>query len=82
MMVYDSPLVLKIEQTSYRDTRWRSWLRHCATSRKVVGSIPNGIFGIFRGRNPSGSTTTPGSTYLLTEMSSRNMSCGVMAASA
>ena len=20
-------------------TRWRSWLRHCATSRKVVGSI-------------------------------------------
>ena len=26
-----------------RDTRWRSWLRHCATSRKVAGSIPNGI---------------------------------------
>ena len=24
-------------------TRWRSWLRHCATSRKVVGSIPYGI---------------------------------------
>jgi len=21
-------------------TRWRSWLRHCATSRKVTGSIP------------------------------------------
>ena len=20
-------------------TRWRSWLRHCATSRKVAGSI-------------------------------------------
>jgi hypothetical protein len=24
-------------------TRWRSWIRHCATSRKVGGSIPDGI---------------------------------------
>jgi len=23
-------------------TRWRSWLRHCATSQKVAGSIPDG----------------------------------------
>ena len=23
-------------------TRWRSWLRHCATSRKVAGSFPDG----------------------------------------
>ena len=30
-----------------RATRWRSWLRHCATSRKVAGSIPDGVFGIF-----------------------------------
>jgi hypothetical protein len=22
---------------------WRSWLRHCATSRKVAGSIPVGV---------------------------------------
>ena len=28
-------------------TRWRSWLRHCATSRKVAGSIPDGVIGIF-----------------------------------
>ena len=28
-------------------TRWSSWLRHCATSRKVVGSIPDGVIGIF-----------------------------------
>ena len=28
-------------------TRWRSWLRHCATSRKVVGSIPDGVTGFF-----------------------------------
>ena len=26
---------------------WRSWLRHCATSRKVTGSIPDGVIGIF-----------------------------------
>jgi len=27
--------------------RWRSWLRHYVTSRKVAGSIPDGIIGIF-----------------------------------
>ena len=27
-------------------TRWRSWLRHRATSRKGTGSIPNGVIGI------------------------------------
>jgi hypothetical protein len=26
---------------------WRSWLRHCATSQKVAGSIPDGVSGIF-----------------------------------
>jgi hypothetical protein len=25
----------------------RSWLRHCATNRKVAGSIPDGVIGIF-----------------------------------
>jgi hypothetical protein len=30
-----------------RGTRWRGWLRHCATSRKVTGSIPDGVTGIF-----------------------------------
>jgi hypothetical protein len=30
-----------------RGTRWRSWLRHCATSRKVAGSIPDGVIEIF-----------------------------------
>ena len=28
-------------------TRWRSWLRHCATSWKVAGSIPDGVIGFF-----------------------------------
>jgi hypothetical protein len=27
--------------------RRHSWLRHCATSRKVAGSIPYGVIGIF-----------------------------------
>jgi len=28
-------------------TRWRSWLKRCTTSRKVAGSIPDGVIGIF-----------------------------------
>jgi len=34
--------------------RWRSWLRHCYTSRKVAGSNPGGVTGIFHWHNPSG----------------------------
>ena len=37
----------QICQLEYRGTRWRSWLRHCATNRNVVGSIPDGVTGIF-----------------------------------
>jgi hypothetical protein len=39
----------KSKQVQYNGARcwWRSWLRHCATSRKVAGSIPNGVIGIF-----------------------------------
>ena len=29
-------------------TRWRNWMRHCATNRKDAGSIPNGVTGIFQ----------------------------------
>jgi len=37
--------------------KWRgSWLRHCATGRKIAGSIPDGVIAL-------------GSTQLLTEMS-------------
>jgi hypothetical protein len=57
-------------------TRWRSWLRHCATSRKVAGSIPDGVIGFFHSHNPSGRTMTPGSTQPLKEMSTRNVSWG------
>jgi len=56
--------------------RWRSWLRHCATSRKVAGSIPDGVIGFFHWHNPSGRTMALGLTQPLTEMSTRNISWG------
>jgi len=56
--------------------RWRNWLRHCATSRKVAGSIPDGVIGIFRWRNPSGRIGGLGSTQPTTEISTRNISRG------
>jgi hypothetical protein len=55
---------------------WRSWLRHCATSRKVAGSIPDGVIGIFLGHNPSGRTMALGSTQPLTQVSTRDISWG------
>ena len=63
-------------------TECRSWLRHCATNRKVAGSIADGIIGIFHWHNPSGSTIALGLTHPLTEMSTRNISWGVKAAGA
>ena len=57
-------------------TRWRSWLRHCATSRKVAGSISDGVIGIFHWHNPSGRTMALGLTQPLTEMSTKNISWG------
>jgi hypothetical protein len=52
-------------------TRWRNWLRHCATSRKVAGSIPDGVIGIFHWHKPSCHTMALGLTQPLTEMSKR-----------
>jgi hypothetical protein len=49
------------------------WLRHCATNRKFVGSIPDSVIGIFHGQNPSGRTMALGSTKALTEMSTMNI---------
>ena len=30
-----------------KGAQWRSWLRHCAISWEVAGSIPDGVSGIF-----------------------------------
>ena len=41
--------LLRNNHTTYCNggTWWRSWLRHCATSWKVAGSIPDGVIGFF-----------------------------------
>jgi hypothetical protein len=42
-----------LQMAIYQDTSetWvhavAQWLRHCATNRKVAGSIPDGVIGIF-----------------------------------
>ena len=41
-------------------------VRHCAPSRKVTGSIPDGVIGIFHWHNPSGLIVVLGSTQPLT----------------
>ena len=61
---------------------WRLWSRHCATSRKIAGSIPDGVISIFHWQNPSGRTMALGSNQPLTEMNTRNISLGVKAAGA
>ena len=63
-------------------TRWRSWLKHCAASRKVAGSIIDEVTGIFHWHNPSGRTMALGLTQPLTEISARNIYWGVKAAGA
>jgi hypothetical protein len=52
------------------------WLRYCATNRKVAGSIPDGVIGIFYWHNPSDRIMALGSTQPLTEMSTRSISWG------
>ena len=58
-------------------------LAHCATSRKVTGSIPDTSSGKFFQRlNPSDHSMALELTQPLTEISTRNISWGVKAASA
>jgi hypothetical protein len=59
-----------------RGTRYRNWLRHCVTSRKVAGSISDEIIGYFNRPNPSSHTIALVSTQPLTEMSTRNLPGG------
>jgi hypothetical protein len=55
---------------------WRSCFKHCATSRKVAGSMQDGVTGIFHSHNPSGRTMALGSTQPLTEIRNRNIFWG------
>ena len=45
------------------------WLWCCAANRKVAGSIPDGVYGIFHGHNPFDHTMALGSTQSPTQMS-------------
>ena len=48
-------------------TWWHSWLRHCATSWKIAGSILDGINVIFHWFHHSGCTMVLGSTQPLAD---------------
>ena len=61
-------------------TWWHIWFRHCATSQKVLVSIPDGVIVIFHWPNPSGHTVALESTHPLTEMSTTNICLLVKAA--
>ena len=56
-------------------------MEHCATSWKVAELIPDGVIGIFHWHSPSSRTMALELTQPLTEMSTRNISWGVKAAS-
>jgi len=51
-----------------------SYQSRCATNRKVAGSIPGGVIGIFLPHNPSDLTMAFRSTQPLTEMRTRSIS--------
>jgi len=57
-------------------SRWRSWLRRFATTRKVVGSITDYVTVIL----PSGRAVALGSTHLLKAISTGDVSWVVKAA--
>jgi hypothetical protein len=59
-----------------RGTAVAQRLRYCAIKRKVAGSIPGGVTGIFHWHNLSDRTMALGSTQPLTEMSARSISWG------
>jgi hypothetical protein len=80
-----SPLHLQEITTVLRHgwvMKCRSWLRHCATSRKGAGSISDSIIGIFHMLNPSDCIMVLRSTQTLKEMSARSIPLGVKAADA
>jgi hypothetical protein len=66
--------VLYIILFSFWGTLWPSWLRHCAASQKVAGSIFDGVIRIFHLHIPSGRTMVLGLAQLLTEISTTNIS--------
>ena len=52
-------------------------LPYKSEGRKVAGSIPDGVIGIFHWPTPSGRTMAMGLTQPLTEITTKNISWGV-----
>ena len=42
-MIITIVLTIIVNLNTTWGTRWHSWLRQCATSQKVAGSIPDGV---------------------------------------
>ena len=61
---------------SFGGTAVAQWLRCCGTNRKVAGSIPDGVIGIFHWHYPSDGTMALGLTQPLTKLSTRRISWG------
>jgi len=77
MLILQSNLSWKWVATSdVRGTAVAQWLRYYATNRKVAGSIPDCVTGIFHWRNPSDRTMALGSIQPLIEMITRSISWG------
>jgi hypothetical protein len=66
----------------YRATAVTQWLRHCATNRKVAGSIPDCVIGLYHRHNPSDCTMALGSTQPLNRNEYQEHFLGVKAAGA
>jgi len=73
---HSSCQVLKYCLTYLLGTAVAHCLSCCATNRKVAGSIPDGVIGIFHWHNTSDRSMTLGSTQPLTEMSTTIISWG------
>ena len=73
---YSNSVHFVIYYVSANGDRGSTVLRCCATNRKVAGSIPNGVIGIFHWHNPSDRTMALGSTQPITEISTRSISWG------
>jgi hypothetical protein len=69
-------IFIKKNYELYWGTAVAQWLRYCATLRKVAGSIPDGVTGIFHWHTPSDRTMALGSTQPLTEVSTRSLPGG------
>jgi hypothetical protein len=65
------PLLI-ILHSEDRSSIFFQWLRHYATSRKVLGSIPSEVIGFLRWPNPSSCTVAPELTQPVMEVSFMN----------